>query len=289
MKKLIVLLPLFLCLSTSISAQYADCSAAFELCSRGTYLFDGVIGTGQEADPIEDACGSSVVTGASFQVNTTWIRWTVETDGVLELELSADDENTDLDFMVFRLSADCSSKETIRCMYSGENVGDPEGSVSCTGPTGLRMGEEDTFEDAGCSEGDNNYLAPLMVQAGEVYALLVNDFSSVGSGFSLLLCGTATLPCDSVECSALTNLSNIVVPTPWQIAPNPSYDQFRLIGPQEDYLIRLVDQRGRVVLNASSTADGRYTLPAGLASGLYFAQILDVKGQLLQISKWVKL
>lgn len=67
----------------------------------------------------------------------------------------------------------------------------------CMGETGLRDGERDTSEDAGCSDpGDNTWLAPLPVSKGEKYALLVSNVSSNGPGFSIRFGGSAKLPCD---------------------------------------------------------------------------------------------
>lgn len=61
----------------------------------------------------------------------------------------------------------------------------------CLGPTGLRAGDPDISEDAGCQDaGDDAWLAPLDMIQGETYALVVNNFSQTGNGFAVDFGGT---------------------------------------------------------------------------------------------------
>jgi hypothetical protein len=70
-------------------------------------------------------------------------------------------------------------------------------SSPCMGETGLKWGESDDSENAGCSDpGDNAWLAPLKVTKGEKYVILVSNVTSKGPGFSIRFGGTAMLPCD---------------------------------------------------------------------------------------------
>ena len=77
------------------------------------------------------------------------------------------------------------------CMASGETQGcDPAIWIpSCRGLTGLRASSNDTEEDPGCNAcnggDDDNFIAPLDMVAGRSYALLVNNFSRSGQGFSI--------------------------------------------------------------------------------------------------------
>jgi len=69
-------------------------------------------------------------------------------------------------------------------MASGQSQG--INSAACLGPTGMRNGDPDISEDAGCSEpGDDAWLRPLDMIQGETYALVVNNFSATGNGFSV--------------------------------------------------------------------------------------------------------
>ncbi len=85
-----------------------------------------------------------------------------------------------------------------RCMAAGANsIG---GNIEpfpnwqrCNGPTGLLAGSTDTSEDAGCQQpDDDSWVAPLDMVAGKSYALLVNNFSQTGLGFSIDWGGTGT-------------------------------------------------------------------------------------------------
>jgi len=99
---------------------------------------------------------------------------------------------------VFKLppDGDCTQKKIVRCMASGDSRANAVTSP-CMGETGLREGERDASEDAGCSDpGDNAWLAPLSVIKGEKYVILVSNVSSKGPGFSMRFGGSAKLPCD---------------------------------------------------------------------------------------------
>jgi len=61
----------------------------------------------------------------------------------------------------------------------------------CSGPTGLRVGETDISEPSGCDDPtQNSFLAPIQMEAGKAYALMINNFTSTGNGFSLEFGGT---------------------------------------------------------------------------------------------------
>src|SRR5699024_12211064 len=57
--------------------------------------------------------------------------------------------------------------------------------LACTGATGLREGETHTSEERGCQPGNTNFLAPLEMEKGKAYALMVNNYSQSGHGFRL--------------------------------------------------------------------------------------------------------
>src|SRR5690606_21240626 len=116
--------------------------------------------------------------------------------GTLSFTLTPNKPSDDLDFAVFELPGgpdDCNNKVMLRCMASGENVGEPfENSEPCTGPTGLSLTSTDLEEFPGCQPGNDNFVAALNMEAGKTYALIVNNFSNSGSGFSITWGGTGT-------------------------------------------------------------------------------------------------
>ncbi|TNE57175.1 MAG: hypothetical protein EP344_11510 [Bacteroidetes bacterium] len=177
----------------------ADCATAFDICKKQVYHFDKAGGEGadnHEADFI--ACFMNGENFGQAEENSTWIKFEIEKSGSLTFAITPHRLDDDIDFVVFKLpaSGDCSQKKIVRCMAAGDSKANALTSP-CMGETGLREGERDASEDAGCSDpGDNTWLAPLRVVKGEKYVLLVSNVSSRGPGFSIRFAGSAMLPCD---------------------------------------------------------------------------------------------
>ncbi|MEI6409244.1 MAG: hypothetical protein WCR52_07680 [Bacteroidota bacterium] len=189
-------------LSTAIhlSAQKnADCVTAMDICKKQSYSIDHTGGEGadrKEADFV--ACFMNGENFGQAEENSTWIKFEVKQGGSLTFTITPHRAQDDIDFVVFKLPAngDCTQKQIVRCMAAGDSESDA-GSSRCMGKTGLRNGEKDTSEDAGCGDADDNtWLAPLKVVKGEKYVILVSNVSSSGPGFDISFSGTAKLPCD---------------------------------------------------------------------------------------------
>jgi gliding motility-associated-like protein len=56
----------------------------------------------------------------------------------------------------------------------------------------LSTAESDTDEAPGCNGGNNNFVAAVDMIAGRSYALIINNFSNTGNGFSIEFGGTGT-------------------------------------------------------------------------------------------------
>jgi len=147
-----------------------------------------------ELDRFTDACLSS-------EFNSSWYKWTCDEPGSLTFTLTPNDfrpgeESDDIDFALFELPNgidDCASMQMIRCMASGENVGESFAQWQvCNGPTGLSAGDPDTEEAAGCQSGNNNFVDQIFMEAGKSYALVVMNFSNSGLGFGIEWGGTGT-------------------------------------------------------------------------------------------------
>ncbi len=182
-----------------VAQANADCATAFDVCKKQAYHFNKLGGEGSdnhEADFI--ACFMNGENFGQAEENSAWIKFEIEKSGNLTFVITPHKIDDDIDFVVFKLPAngDCTQKQIVRCMASGDRS---ENALSspCMGETGLRDGERDASEDAGCSDpGDNAWLAPLRVIKGEKYVILVSNVSSRGPGFSIRLGGSAKLPCD---------------------------------------------------------------------------------------------
>jgi hypothetical protein len=196
----VLLSPLFLLFFSALSAQNnADCSTAMEICKKQVYHIDKTGGAGQntnEADFI--ACFMNSENFGNAEENSTWIKFEIAESGTLSFAITPHRLDDDLDFVVFKLPADgnCANKQIVRCMAAGDEASKALTSP-CMGETGLRSGENDTSEDAGCADSlDNAWLAPLKVAKKEKYVILVSNVTSSGPGFSIRFSGTGRLPCD---------------------------------------------------------------------------------------------
>ncbi|MCC7507171.1 MAG: gliding motility-associated C-terminal domain-containing protein [Saprospiraceae bacterium] len=172
----------------------SDCPTAAILCDKSPFVVQQIIGAGNNITELDDAQCFFNGAPSNFESNSTWFTWTCETSGTLTFTLSPLNVTDDLDFVLYRLPngiGNCQGKEVVRCMASGT---DPTLYPNpCMGPTGLLAGETDVSEDAGCTDvGDNAWIAPLDMVAGESYALCVNNFSSTGNGFSIEFGGSGT-------------------------------------------------------------------------------------------------
>jgi len=188
MKKCLVILLMLLIGFTSYGQEHKDCEDALVLCGESPFTIDVTEGIGMEDAGVSESCVVQKYT-------STWIELKTVTSGDIIFEIiPAVDDDTDIDFIVFKLSSgDCDTKTIIRCMGSGEITG--QNSESCLGPTGLAYGETDVEEGQGCNDGSNNFLAPIIAEEGDHYVLLVNNFFQTQPTFDLEVGGTAQLDC----------------------------------------------------------------------------------------------
>ena len=199
MRQIFPILVLFLLPFVLMGQGYADCGSAMSICKKQNYSIDRVGGEGSDrAEADFTACFMNGENYGQAEENSTWIKFEVIKAGSLAFTIRPRNPEHDIDFVVFKLppTGDCRYKQIIRCMAAGDsryNVG----NSPCMGLTGLRDGEKDTSEDAGCGdEGDNAWLAPLRVAAGEKYVILISNVSEPGPGFDIMFTGTCKLPCD---------------------------------------------------------------------------------------------
>jgi outer membrane protein OmpA-like peptidoglycan-associated protein len=173
-----------------VPSPSSDCSSAVVLCDKSPFTVPSVTSAG--FDRRELPPGICV----PEESQSVWYKWTCDQPGSLTFTLKPVNPSDDLDFVLFALLGgvdNCSLKVPVRCMASGENVGAPYSAwARCSGATGLRSGEPEISEDQGCGEFDNNFVAPLMMEAGKSYALMVNNYHNTGNGFSIEFGGTGT-------------------------------------------------------------------------------------------------
>ncbi|MCB0518248.1 MAG: OmpA family protein [Lewinellaceae bacterium] len=173
-----------------VPSPSSDCSSAVVLCDKSPFTVPSVQGAGLNRFEIT---GGLCVPEES---QSAWYKWTCESPGQLSFTLKPINPSDDLDFILFWLPNgvnDCSLKVPVRCMASGENVSERlELWKRCTGATGLRPSSTDIVEEQGCQELDDNFVAPLQMEAGKSYALMVNNYHNTGNGFSIEFGGSGT-------------------------------------------------------------------------------------------------
>ena len=178
----------------------SDCGDAVVLCDKSTFRIENLNSAGSNTNELdENSC-------IPDEFASSWYTWTCDVSGTLTFELipnnnGIDAITDDLDFVIFELPNgpnNCSGKREVRCMASGANT-NGDGSTAplaqwaqCNGTTGLRTGETDIIETGGCLGVSNNYIAPLNMESGKSYGLIVNNFSRSGLGFEIEFGGTGT-------------------------------------------------------------------------------------------------
>lgn len=170
----------------------SDCPTASVLCDKSPFQIQSVVGAGTDITELDDALCFSNGSTVNNETNSTWFTWICDQAGPLTFTLNPNNPSDDLDFVIYELPngiGNCQGKTVVRCMASGDfNFPSP-----CMGPTGLAFGETDISEPAGCANpNQSNFLAPLDMEAGKAYALVVNNFTSTGNGFSIEFGGSGT-------------------------------------------------------------------------------------------------
>ena len=149
----------------------SDCPTASILCDKSPFVVQSVVGVGNDPNEVpQSAC-------LGPESNSTWFVWTAANNGALTFTLTPSNPNDDIDFILYELPngiGDCSGKIQLRCM-----------ATACLGPTGLDATSTQTTETPGCTPGDDGFLQALQMQQGTSYALMVNNFTSSGNGFSM--------------------------------------------------------------------------------------------------------
>jgi gliding motility-associated-like protein len=184
----------------------SDCITGVLLCDKSSFSVPSLIGSGLDRNEVAGTC-------IQEEFSSAWYKWTCETAGSLTFTLTPNGPSDDLDFALYELPngvEDCSNKRILRCMASGENLGQPISEwIRCYGPTGLRVGSNDVVETPGCQPGDDNFLAPLNMEAGKSYALIVNNFSNTGNGFSIDFGGTGVFVGPKADFEIVTDKEEI--------------------------------------------------------------------------------
>ncbi len=163
-----------------------DCPQATFICSKSTIHVESTFNAGSDGTEMNTAsCFQSAF--PPFETNSSWFVFTAANAGKLLFTLTPDAPFDDLDFVLYRLPngpGNCAGKISERCMAAGWNPGDST-MLACTGPTGLDATSSDINQAPGCPPGSDNWIRFLTLVPGRTYALVVNNFTSGGNGFTI--------------------------------------------------------------------------------------------------------
>jgi hypothetical protein len=172
---------------TSTYCSSSNCSGGCGqvICGDGSYPTENSVSSGIQELGVPQIGGCWSGTG---EISSVWYYFQSQTTGSLEITLSGPN-GQDYDFAVYGPSTNSllpcplnSGSGPIRCSYSSVN-----------GSVGIGNGATDFFEGA---EGDG-WVAPIVMQAGEVYAMVLNIFQNGGPQpvIDVDISGTGTLNC----------------------------------------------------------------------------------------------
>lgn len=177
MKKTTLLIFIF---SSSLAfAQNSDCNTAISVCSGVYTESNSPAGTG---NVFEVAPGSCQTSG---EFNSAWYVFTAQEDGSFGFILEPNSVNDDYDWSVYNITDNgCAGIGTgaspeVSCNSYGENSG-------VQGATGIST----AMGGSGNSNGPGNLNGPifnqdLQVQQGQVFALVIMNYSSTLNGYDL--------------------------------------------------------------------------------------------------------
>lgn len=170
-----------------INVVSGDCPTATFVCSKNPIEVESVFNSGIDPTEMDDALCFQGLGGES---SSAWYVFTAANAGKLEFTITPNAPDDDIDFVLYRLPngpGDCTGKITERCMAAGDFFF----PSPCMGPTGLNSSATDISQPPGCNPGMDNWLRFLTLMPGATYALVINNFTTIGNGFTLEWGGTA--------------------------------------------------------------------------------------------------
>ncbi len=161
----------FLLFFTAFAQAQSDCQTGIPLCGNSDISY-----TPTGPGSINESLGGCL----STEHYSVWYSFTVATAGTLTMTITPNAQ-ADYDWAIYGPNVTCGNKGTpIRCSYA---------STASGILTGMNMTATDTSENAG---GDG-WVRYMDVLPGEIYYMIVDNFSANANGFVLTWGGTATL------------------------------------------------------------------------------------------------
>ncbi len=169
-----------------------DCISASVLCEKVPFVNKKLSGNGRFPDEALHSClGETNGFGQTSEQQSVWYTWTAANNGTLTFELNPLNPGDDLDFALYELPSgilNCNDKKLLRC-----NATAPfnfQTGRNCGTRTGLDLTSTDISENFNCDAGEDGFCKYIDMEAGKAYALIINNFTNTGIGFSIDWGGT---------------------------------------------------------------------------------------------------
>lgn len=172
-----------------------DCANVLTVCGNTNLSFNAD-GPGND----DFASVDNPQPGCGVQENQSlWLRVPIATNGTLGFTITPNNSD-DFDFAIFGPDVDCNALgAAIRCSFA---------STANGFETGLNDSATDTSEDGG---GDG-FVQELNVLAGQVYTILIDNFSDNNRGFDLVWTGTSQIvdapPLNAIPDQEICDINN---------------------------------------------------------------------------------
>ncbi len=162
-----------------------DCLGAIVVCQEVYFEENAPMGQGNYPNEV-----SSFLSCMANENNSTWYTFTVNQTGNFGFELIPNQLNTDYDWALFNITDDpCGDIPNNQALMTSCNAA---GGSDCQGLTGANGDTEFAIQGAGCNTfppNINSAFTPLNalipVEAGDTYVLVVSNWSSNQSGYTL--------------------------------------------------------------------------------------------------------
>ena len=252
---------ILLAFPSNVLSQGPDCSQALVICT------DGDVGFNPDGPGDNDFANSGNDNGCLLanENQSAWYYFEFQPDmppnSIIEFTIAPNaGAGEDYDFAIYGPDVECDALGSpIRCSFAA-------GGCSFCPSTGLGNGTTDTSEDSG---GDG-YVEALVVQPGEGYFLVVDNFNSSSQGF-VMSWGESAAP--FLNCNATPGCAlEIVTNGPFQICPGAGVIGLTAvvtgnIGPVSyDW----VASDGGAYLDDPTSPNPTVTLPDGFSGDLSF-------------------
>jgi hypothetical protein len=244
-----------------------DCVDAITLCNKRYDFPVKVQGSGSTQELYDLYLLNPNFCLINGENNSVWFKFVIDSPGTIVFSIEPNSLMDDYDFAIFDVTGKtCGAITTntapfVRCTYS----------LSTGVPTGLAYGSIGT---SGSPNGPS-FLAPLVVDSGDVYYLVIDNFTRNGIGFSIDFAGTTAgmTSCDSFR--IYTGVEKLAEIEQFKVYPNPTQGEVSILLPYGAQTIEVVDISGKVLRHFTDVAVGQQVSlnTIDLPQGLYFVRM----------------